>query len=53
VVAIVARAVAHASDTRGLAAITARPPLEAGRTILTGFRRVKKRTTNGNPLNLR
>jgi hypothetical protein len=49
VVAILARAVTH-PDTRGFAAITARPPLEAGRTILTGFRRVKKRTINGNPL---
>jgi hypothetical protein len=51
-VAILARVVAHAFDTRGFAAIAARRPPEAGRTILTGFCQVKKRRTIRNPLKL-
>ena len=49
--AIVARAVAHASDTRGHAAIAVRPPAETARTILSGLGRVKKRKVDPNSLN--
>jgi hypothetical protein len=41
-VAIPARAVAHLFDTRGLPAIETGPPPEAARTLLIGFRQVKK-----------
>jgi len=43
-VAILARAVAHRLDTRGMAVNADRPPAEATRTILIGFRQVKKRS---------
>ena len=42
--AILARAVAHRFDTRGMAANADRPSAEAARTILIGFRQVKKRS---------
>jgi hypothetical protein len=50
---VVARAVAHASDTRGFTVIAARTPAETARTILMGFCRVKKRKASPNPLNSR
>jgi hypothetical protein len=49
--AVVARAVAHASDTRGFTVIAARTPAETARTILRGFCQVKKRKAAPNPLN--
>src|SRR3984957_821965 len=42
--AIPACAVAHRFDTRGMAANAAGHPAETARTILIGFRRVKKRS---------
>jgi hypothetical protein len=42
--AILARAVAHRFDTRGMAANMEQPPAEAARTILIGFHQVKKRS---------
>jgi len=41
---ILARAVAHRFDTHEMAANAERPPAEAARTILIGFRQVKKRS---------
>jgi hypothetical protein len=50
-VAILPRAVVHASDTRGFGAIAAWPPAETARTILSGYSQVKKRNDDPNALN--